>query len=59
MKDVDEPPFMKPPPVLLDALSAEQRGAVNHVVRGVSSKLPTDPIRVLCPPPILIATPLS
>jgi|SoimicmetaTmtHMA_FD_contig_31_18158372_length_403_multi_3_in_0_out_0_1 hypothetical protein len=40
MKDVDEPPFMKPPPVLLDALSAEQRGAVNHLVRGASSSCP-------------------
>jgi hypothetical protein len=59
MKDVAESPFLQPSPVLLDALSAEQRGAVNHVVRGVSSKLPTDPIRVLCPPPILIATLLS
>ena len=50
----------KPPPVLLDALSGEQRGAVNHLVRGVSSSLPP-PIRYrfYCPPPILIATPLS
>ena len=39
MKDVDEPPFLQPP-VLLDALSAEQRGAVNHLVRGVSSSCP-------------------
>ena len=40
MKDVDEPPFLQPPPVLLDALSPEQRGAVNHLVRGVSSSRP-------------------
>ena len=37
MKDVAEPPFLQPSPVLLDALSAERRGAVNHVVLDVSS----------------------
>ena len=40
MKDVAEPPFLQPSPVLLDALSSEQRGAVTHVVRGVSSSRP-------------------
>jgi hypothetical protein len=60
MKDVDETLLLQPSPVLLDVLSAEQRGAVNHLVRGVSSSCPpTDPTRVLCPPPILTATPLS
>jgi hypothetical protein len=59
MRDVAEPPFLQPSPVLLDALSAEQRGAVNHVVLDVSSSCLTDSKRVLCPPPILIATPLS
>ena len=38
-ENVNEPPFLQPPPVLLDALRAEQRGAVNHLMRGVSSRL--------------------
>ena len=40
MKDVAEPPFLQPSPVLLDALSAEHRGTVNHILRGVSSSCP-------------------
>ena len=40
MKDVDETLLLQPSPVLLDVLSAEQRGAVNHLVRGVSSSWP-------------------
>ena len=59
MKDVDETPFLQPPPVLLDVLSAEQRGRSTISCAACLPAAPTDLIRVLCPPPILIATPLS